>query len=127
MGSAAMRFDNLKTRGRRFIARRRDSSPVRALYRLATFIEEAYENDEWDMCANGETSLIRRLAPAGFTTTFDVGAHVGDWSIEAARQWPAAHVHAFEVATPTFERLKARIETAALADRVTLNCEGLAD
>jgi FkbM family methyltransferase len=117
----------LATRSRRFIARKRSAAPIRALHRLALFIDDAYENDEWDMCANGETSLIQRLAPAAFTTVFDVGAHVGDWSAEALRAWSGAHVHAFEVAGPTFDRMKAHLAAAQLSPRVTLNWLGLAD
>jgi FkbM family methyltransferase len=119
-----MTIDDLKTRGRRFIAKNRQHAPVRALHRLASFIEEAYENDEWDMSANGETALIRRLAPAQFKTVFDVGAHVGGWSTEALRFWPGARAHLFEVAPPTFERLKRDI---GLAARATLNPFGLSD
>jgi FkbM family methyltransferase len=120
-------FENLKTRSRRLIARKRDTASVRALHRLATFIEGCYENDEWDMCVNGEASLLRRLAPARPTTVFDVGAHVGDWSIEALTHWPGAHVHAFEVAAPTYQRLETRIGASGLIDRATLNAVGLSD
>jgi len=120
-------FENLKTRGRRLIARKRDTASVRVLHRVATFIEECYENDEWDMTANGETTLMRRLASARPTTIFDVGAHVGDWSIEALTWWPGSHVHAFEVAPPTYDRLKQRVEASGLMDRTTLNCVGLGD
>jgi FkbM family methyltransferase len=122
-----MTFEDFKTRSRRLIARNRGHASVRALHRLATFIDGCYENDEWDMCANGETTLIERLAPARFRTVFDVGAHVGDWSIEALGAWPDARVHAFEVAPPTFERLKRRIDEAGLSARSTLVCKGLGD
>jgi FkbM family methyltransferase len=118
-------FDDLKTRSHRFLARHRRRAPVQALHRFASFIEECYENDEWDMFANGETSLQHRLRHTRVNTIFDVGAHVGDWSVEALRTWPGAHVHAFEVAPPTFARLQAHIERAGLSDRSTLNCEGL--
>jgi len=120
-------FDDLKTRGRRFLARKRHSTAVRALHRFAAFIEEAYENDEWDMHVNGETHLLRRLAPAGMRTVFDVGAHVGDWTIAALESWPEAHVHAFEVAPPTFDRLRQHIASSGLAARATLNPIGLSD
>jgi FkbM family methyltransferase len=120
-------FENLKTRGRRLLARKRGTASVRALHRFATFIEGCYENDEWDMSVNGEAALLRRLSPARLATVFDVGAHVGDWSLEAIGCWRSAHVHAFEVATPTFERLKARVEGSGLIDRMSLNCVGLSN
>jgi FkbM family methyltransferase len=118
-------LDDLKTRGRRLIARNRGRTPFRALHQIATFIDESYENEEWDMCVNGEAALVRRLAPAGFTTIVDVGAHVGDWSIEALKAWPAAHAHAFEVAPPTFERLSRHAVESGMAARMTLNACGL--
>jgi FkbM family methyltransferase len=122
-----MTFEEFKTRSRRLIARNREHASVRALHRFAAFIDDCYENDEWDMCANGEATLLRRLAPARFKTVFDVGAHVGDWSIEALRAWPDAYVHAFEVAAPTFARLERRIDEAGLSARATLVCKGLGE
>jgi len=120
-------LDNLKERTRHYIGRRRQSLPIRALHQLATFVEEAYDNNEWDMCVNGETSLLRRLTPAGFVTIFDAGAHVGDWSVEALTAWPGSHAHVFEVATPTFNRLRRRMEADGLSARSTLNCVGLGE
>jgi FkbM family methyltransferase len=120
-------FDSLKERTRHFIGRRRQSVSIRALHQLATFVEEAYENNEWDMCVNGETTLLQRLTSVPFATMFDVGAHVGDWSVEALAAWPGSHVHIFEVAPPTFDRLKQRFDAAGLSVRSTLNCAGLSD
>jgi len=82
---------------------------VQVIHRLTSFLEDAYENVEWDMAVNGETALIRRLTPARLTTAFDVGAHIGDWSIAALSVWPACRVHAFEVAPATFEGAKHRV------------------
>ncbi len=67
------------------------------------------------------------LALAGFTTAFDVGAHVGEWSIAVLQQWPSSHVHAFEVAEPTYERLARRIAATGFSARATLNRAGLSD
>jgi FkbM family methyltransferase len=120
-------FESLKLRSHRWIARKRRCQPVQVIHRLTSFLEDAYENVEWDLAVNGETALIRRLAPAGFTTAFDVGAHVGDWSIAALSAWPACHVHAFEVAPATFERLASRIGSAGFSSRVSLNGTGLSD
>lgn len=114
-------FDKLKVKSRRLIAKHRQTTMVRALHGIAAFIDTAYENDEWDMAANGETSLLRRLRPAGLTTVFDVGAHVGDWSIEALRAWSASHVHDFEVAPPTYERLATHVAASGLSTRTRLH------
>src|SRR5262245_35990801 len=120
-------FDDFKTRGRRLIARNRTRPAVRALHRVASFIDASYENEEWDMCVNGETGVLRRLAPANLRTIVDVGAHVGDWTIEALRTFPAAHAHAFEVAPPTYARLQRHIQESGLSSRATLNAFGLGD
>jgi FkbM family methyltransferase len=120
-------FEHLRTRSRRFLARKRRHASVQALHRFAMFIKESYDNDEWDMCANGETALLRRLAPAHFSVVFDVGAHVGDWSIAALKTWPQAGAHVFEVAEPTYRRLTTHIEAAGLSSRATLNRLGLSD
>lgn len=116
-----------KERIGRLIAKHRRSHVVRALHGVAAFVENAYENEEWDMAASGEVALLDRMAPAGFATAFDVGAHLGGWSVEALRAWPAARVHAFEVAPPTYERLGKRFTDSNLTARVTLNCLGLGD
>ena len=118
-------LDDLKTRSRRLIARNRGRTTFRALHQIATFIDDSYENNEWDMEVNGEAALVRRLAPAAFTTIVDVGAHRGDWSIEALRAWPAAHAHAFEVAPETFQRLTEHVVESGLTARMTLNACGL--
>src|SRR6478672_6373972 len=110
-------FDSLKERARHYIGRRRQNASIRALHELATFFEEAYENNEWDMCVNGETTLLQRLTPARFATVFDVGAHVGDWSVEALAAWRGSHAHVFEVASPTFKRLRQRIDADGLSSR----------
>ena len=120
-------FADLLTRSRRLLARHRDRASMRVLHRVASFIEDCYENDEWDMQVNGETALLRRLAPARFTTVVDVGAHLGEWSIAALRAWPGSRVHAFEVAPRTYERLERNIAAAGLVDRATLVCKGLGD
>src|SRR5262245_14752638 len=120
-------FSDFKTRSRRLIARNRGRTTVRALHRLATFIDESYENEEWDLCVNGEAALLRRLESARLVTVVDVGAHLGDWSIEAMRAWPSAHVHAFEAAPPTCERLIRHLAQVGLSDRVTINACGLGD
>jgi FkbM family methyltransferase len=76
------------------------------------------------MCVNGETALLQRLTAARFATVFDVGAHVADWSVEALAAWPGSHVHVFEVAPPTFDRLKQRIDAAGLSVRSTRTARG---
>jgi FkbM family methyltransferase len=120
-------FDRLKERSRRFIASNRERRSIRALHQLAAFVETGYENEDWDMYSNGETRLFRRLAPVRLETLFDVGANIGGWSVEALKTWQGSHIHAFEVAAPTFRRLVQRVEGLCLSPQMTLNCVGLSD
>ena len=111
----------------RLIRQHRRSWAVGLLHRAARFVENAYANVGSDVGENGELEMFRRLARFNFTTIFDVGANVGDWSIHALACWPSARVHAFEVAKPTFDSLSANIERQELRGRATLNHCGLGD
>src|SRR5437899_5365736 len=111
----------------RLIRQHRRSRVVGWLHRASRFVENAYANVGSDVTENGELEMLRRLAPFDFNTIFDVGANVGDWSIQALTCWPTARVHAFEVAKPTFDTLSANIEQQHLKSRAILNHCGLGD
>jgi FkbM family methyltransferase len=66
-----------------------------------------YGNLSYDLRTNGETFVLETVARFQPRMLFDVGANVGDWSIEAKARCPAAEVHAFEIAQPTFKVLLA--------------------
>jgi FkbM family methyltransferase len=53
----------------------------------------------------------------GAEVVFDVGAHVGMWSLLAARRNPAARIHAFEPSAAAVDRLCGHV-TLNRADRV---------
>lgn len=110
-----------------FIARRRQSRAVGLVHRAARFIDDAYHNTNMDLATNGESHLLQRLAVAGFSVAFDVGANGGDWSMAALRVWPSVTVHAFEVAPPTCAVLRRAIDAAGLSSRTRLNEFGLSD
>lgn len=111
----------------RLIRQHRRSRTVGLLHRAARFVENAYANVGSDVAENGELEMLRRLARFNFTTIFDVGANVGDWSIRALTCWPSARAHAFEVAKPTFDTLSANIDRQHLGGRAMLNHCGLGD
>jgi len=98
---------------------------MRWLGEAASFVETAYCNEGSDIERNGEAHLMQAAAVAGFRLAVDVGANQGDWLMLAAKHWQKCSLHAFEVATPTFEQLRSRITSAGLLNRVTLNCAGL--
>src|SRR5207237_956252 len=112
---------------RGLIGRNRRSAPVKALHRFASMVESAYFNEGSDFDVNGERRVIERLAPADLRVAFDVGANHGDWLLNALAAWPGCHIHAFEVAPPTFETMSSLVSQSNDGSRVTLNCLGLSD
>lgn len=89
----------------------------------ARYYVRFYDNIDWDLHANGERELLRRLATIGVEQVFDVGANRGDWTEAALELLLRARVHAFEIAPPTFAKLRERYEHDT---RVVLNGVGLA-
>ena len=55
---------------------------------------------------NGEKKLLDLLEGQNFKTLFDVGANKGVWSKYAAKIFPEAYIHAFEIVPDTFEKLR---------------------
>lgn len=117
----------LKTLARDAISTHRRSPAIRALHRVTSFVESAYENEGSDFDSNGERTLLEKLHSFDFRTAFDVGANFGDWTEKAITVWPRCHVHSFEVAPSTFDRLSQRLCSPEHRDRLTLNCLGLSD
>lgn len=66
---------------------------------------------------SGELAALARMKAAAPTAgvIFDVGANVGEWTINATRLWPQARVHAFEPSADTF----AKLDAATASMRVT--------
>ena len=73
-----------------------------------------------DIETNGELDLMQKTFGT-FTTVFDVGAHVGDWTALALSINPRLAVHCFEPSRHTFELLTQK----AFPDSVVLNNCGL--
>jgi FkbM family methyltransferase len=77
----------------------------RALFGLASIYVRAYKNLNYDIAENGELFVLRKLAQSDVRMIFDVGANVGDYSAACLECMPNAHVHAFEIAEPTYKLL----------------------
>lgn len=78
-----------------------------------------------EVAKSGELSALHRMKanlPAA-QVIFDVGANVGEWSINAADRWPLASIHAFEPSASTF----ATLEAATTGLRVTCVKQALSD
>jgi FkbM family methyltransferase len=97
------------------------------LHHLASFYETAWRNEGADLTVNGERFVLERLKAAQFQIAIDVGANVGDWTIEVIERWPTCTVHALEVAPETFEQLQNRITTHEDSLRVKCHQIGLSD
>jgi FkbM family methyltransferase len=67
-----------------------------------------FDNVSYELESNGEAFVLDVLARHSPRVLFDVGANVGDWTRAAAARCPTAAIHAFEIAPPTFERLRER-------------------
>jgi FkbM family methyltransferase len=61
-----------------------------------------------DVAKSGELVVLGHMVGARPATSvvFDVGANVGDWTLQAARSWPAATIHAFEPSAVVFGELE---------------------
>lgn len=111
----------------RTIALNRGSLPVRALHKVATFVDDAVNNRGSEFGENGEADVLKRLAPAKLTTVFDVGANVGEYTKAALAAFPQATVHAFEVAPETAKELRANLQGPIDTGAVKLMTYGLSD
>jgi FkbM family methyltransferase len=90
-----------------FVATHRRDLPIRKVARLCTRYMSWYANANYDLRTNGECFVLDTLGSFAPRIIFDVGANVGEWSLEASKRCPGAAIHAFEIARPTFERLVA--------------------
>ena len=61
----------------------------------------------------GELTILCSLAPEGIF--FDVGAHIGTWTVPLALRYPHAQIHSFEGSPLTFTTLQKNIAR----DRIT--------
>lgn len=88
-------------------------------------VHQLYENRNYDIHTNGELSAITKLGRVtDAAIVFDVGANRGDWTDSAARTFPRARIHSFEILPETFAHLRARFgDTAGIA----INNVGLSD
>lgn len=64
----------------------------------------------YDFDKNGERELLSRLAALKPAVVFDVGCNVGEWSQTAARYFPNARVHCFELSESTFKTLSGNLK-----------------
>ena len=88
-----------------FVARHRKSRVIRKVARLCQRYLSWYGNVSYDLRSNGESFILQTLARFEPKVLFGCRANVGGWSLEAVARCPAAQIHAFEIAGPTFAQL----------------------
>lgn len=73
------------------------------------YLRNYYNESFYDMPKNGEQFIVSAVAqhtPSPSPMLFDVGANEGTWTAMALQSLPTAVVHCFEIAPPTFQRLR---------------------
>ena len=100
-----------------------DARVVRFLRKAVHAVTRYVHAENHDIVTNGEAFLLDRLG-ADALTIFDVGACIGDWTVEAVSCCPNASIFCFEIATPNRSRLSDRLATQP---RVRVMAGGLAD
>lgn len=109
----------------RDFARNRDSRLARYLDAVAVDFHRNFENWNYRFSSNGESRVLERLsAGRGIKTIFDAGANQGTWALMAAKKFPEATIHAFELSPPVAEMLAKNV---AEEPRIFPNARGLSD
>ena len=88
-----------------FVARHRRSPWIRTITGLCRRYLGWYDNASYDLHPNDEAFVVQKLARFEPKVILDVGANVGEWSIEATSFCPTATFYSFEISPPTFEIL----------------------
>jgi FkbM family methyltransferase len=93
----------------KWLHRHRNSAIAADTSRFLTSVGHGYLNqDNYVSEKNGEYALLRRLADCPdlkFQTVFDVGANRGEWAMKVRALFAQAHIHCFEIAEPTYDKL----------------------
>jgi len=89
----------------RFVSQRQHKPYVSNFSQFCWDTFRIYENHNYNPQTNGEYKLLEKLRKFDFTCFFDVGANVGNWSIQAAKSFPRSNIYAFEIMEEPFKEL----------------------
>ena len=119
-------FSKVAARVGRVLARYRGYSFFDGLESAVYAFHQSLNNVDFQTDRNGERRVLQKLQPYQFKCLFDVGANVGEFSIEAAGLFPNSTIHAFEIVTSTFETLIQNIDGLhnVIANPVGLSSDG---
>lgn len=108
-----------------YLARNRKNPLATKFNKYLMRFHQGYENLNYDFDSNGEAFVLQTLqARAGIKTILDVGANQGDWSQIAARTFPQAAIHSFEIVSSTYQKLA---ENCRSCPNVTTHNVGMSD
>lgn len=74
--------------------------------KIASAWVKGIANSSYNSALNGEKRALRIIGEAGAEIIFDVGANIGDWSLEANKDCSHAKIYAFELSPQTFRELQ---------------------
>lgn len=108
------------------IANNRAFVGSRLIAKFAKLYLDHHHNCLGDIYTSGEVDILRVLGEqVEFKTIFDIGANVGQWSIEAHKHFPKSSIYAFEIVPGVFEKFK--VNTQHLGDKLHAYNFGLAE
>jgi FkbM family methyltransferase len=97
----------LKKYIKRLLAIHRRNKLADAINRMALSLHKGFENLDYDYEKNGEFDVLRKISNTLVVETiFDVGANIGNWTINAAKIFPNARIYSFEIVESTYKSLK---------------------
>jgi FkbM family methyltransferase len=92
-------------------------------YRYATRYIQWADNFSYEFEKNGEKWILEATQNLDFKVLIDVGANVGAWTEAAAKIFPKAMIHSFELSPDTFQTLNKNVNLT----NVKLNNAGLSN
>jgi FkbM family methyltransferase len=116
--------EKIKRLASRWIQDHRRGWTQRNLAKLARFYNNAWEYPSFEIDENGEARLLKSLSSESIKIVYDVGANVGDWSLEAARLLRPETIHSFEPVPDTYSALSSAAKGRAA---ITPHPFGLSD
>jgi len=82
-----------------------------SFFKIANKFLDGYANRNYELAKNGETRILDILQAEVFSTLFDIGANKGEWSMYAAKIFPAAEIYSFEIASDVFDVFQERVQS----------------
>lgn len=94
---------------KRFFKRNSHNIIFKNLAGFGRSLNRLYENKNYDICSNGELTILKKIALTNPSVIIDGGANVGKYSRVIHKFMPEAKVYAFEPVQSTFDELKAAV------------------